>query len=57
MSYIPTENAIIICSNIDGGAYELYVALKDSHGRSDTIHEAKKGVGGSFIFVAQNIFV
>lgn len=56
LSYSPTENAILICSDADGGAYELYAVPKDSHGRSDTVQEAKKGLGGSAVFVARNRF-
>ncbi|KAI3962510.1 hypothetical protein MKW92_032008 [Papaver armeniacum] len=53
MSYSPTENAILICSDVDGGSYELYTVPKDSLGRGDTVQEAKRGLGGSAIFVAQ----
>ncbi|KAH9314227.1 hypothetical protein KI387_022854, partial [Taxus chinensis] len=56
LSYSPTENAVLICSDVDGGAYELYVVPKDSIGRSDTVQEAKRGVGGSAVFVARNRF-
>ena len=51
MSYSPTENAILICSDTDGGSYELYAVPKDSLGRSDTVQEAKKGLGGFVVFV------
>lgn len=56
LSYSPSENAILICSDTDGGAYELYAIPKDSLGRSDTMQEAKKGLGGSAVFVARNRF-
>ncbi|XP_058098700.1 coatomer subunit alpha-1-like isoform X2 [Magnolia sinica] len=56
LSYSPTENAILICSDVDGGAYELYIVPKDSASRSDTVQEAKRGVGGSAVFVARNRF-
>eukprot|EP01018_Ginkgo_biloba_P037150 Gb_15817 [translate_table: standard] len=56
LSYSPTENAVLICSDVDGGSYELYLVPKDSLGRSDTTQEAKKGVGGSAVFVARNRF-
>ncbi|KAI3959120.1 hypothetical protein MKX01_023796 [Papaver californicum] len=56
MSYSPTENAILICSDVDGGSYELYIVPKDNLGRGDTVQEAKRGLGGSAIFVARNRF-
>ncbi|PIN21684.1 Vesicle coat complex COPI, alpha subunit [Handroanthus impetiginosus] len=56
LSYSPTENAVLICSDVDGGSYELYVVPKDSYGRGDTIQEAKRGLGGSAVFVARNRF-
>ncbi|XP_021889806.1 coatomer subunit alpha-1 isoform X2 [Carica papaya] len=56
LSYSPTENAVLICSDVDGGSYELYVIPKDSVGRSDYVQEAKRGSGGSAIFVARNRF-
>lgn len=56
LSYSPTENAILICSDVDGGSYELYVVPKDSISRGDTVQEAKRGIGGSAIFVARNRF-
>lgn len=56
LSYSPTENAVLICSDVDGGSYELYVIPKDSIGRGDTMQEAKRGTGGSAIFVARNRF-
>ncbi|KAJ4832155.1 hypothetical protein Tsubulata_015999 [Turnera subulata] len=56
LSYSPTENAVLICSDVDGGSYELYVIPKDSIGRGDTVPEAKRGAGGSAVFVARNRF-
>nr|KJB47563.1 hypothetical protein B456_008G031300 [Gossypium raimondii] len=56
LSYSPTENAVLICSDVDGGLYELYVIPKDSFGRGDGSLEARKGVGSSAIFVARNRF-
>ncbi|XP_043714233.1 coatomer subunit alpha-1 [Telopea speciosissima] len=56
MSYSPTENVVLICSDVDGGSYELYVVPKDSVGRGDTVQEARRGVGGSAVFVARNRF-
>ncbi|KAM1004428.1 hypothetical protein TB1_004592 [Malus domestica] len=46
LSYSPTENAALICSDMEGGSYELYVIPKDSFGRGDTVQEAKRGIGG-----------
>lgn len=56
LSYSPTENAVLICSDADGGSYELYVIPKDSIGRGDSVQDAKKGLGGSAIFIARNRF-
>ncbi|KAK8490280.1 hypothetical protein V6N11_048206 [Hibiscus sabdariffa] len=56
LSYSPTENAVLVCSDLDGGSYELYVIPKDSTGRGDSLQEAKKGLGSSAIFVARNRF-
>ncbi|XP_010271512.1 PREDICTED: coatomer subunit alpha-1-like [Nelumbo nucifera] len=56
LSYSPTENAVLVCSDVDGGSYELYIIPKDSIARGDTVQEAKRGVGGSAIFIARNRF-
>ena len=56
LSYSPTENVVLICSDIDGGSYELYVVPKDSLGRSDTMQEAKKGLGEFVVFIVCNRF-
>ncbi|KAG0457313.1 hypothetical protein HPP92_022470 [Vanilla planifolia] len=56
LSFSPTENAVLICSDADGGSYELYLVPKDSVGRSDVVQEAKKGSGSSVVFVARNRF-
>ncbi|OIW13247.1 hypothetical protein TanjilG_14180 [Lupinus angustifolius] len=55
LSYSPTENAVLLCSDVDGGSYELYSISKDSYGRAD-VQDAKKGPGGSAVFVARNRF-
>ena len=59
LSYSPSENAILLCSDVDGGSYELYCiskdSTKDSFGRGD-MQDPKKGVGGSAVFVARNRF-
>ena len=55
LSYSPTENAVLVCSDVDGGSYELYVIPKDI-GRGDSAQEAKRGSGGSAVFVARNRF-
>ncbi|XP_039141352.1 coatomer subunit alpha-3-like [Dioscorea cayenensis subsp. rotundata] len=56
LSYSPTENAVLICFDVDGGSYELYIVPKDTSGRSDFVQDAKKGSGGSAVFVARNRF-
>ena len=59
LSYSPSENAILLCSDVDGGSYELYCiskdGTKDSFGRGD-MQDPKKGLGGSAVFVARNRF-
>lgn len=60
LSYSPTENAVLICSDVcpdtDGGSYELYIVPRDCIGRGDTVQDAKRGIGGSAVFVARNRF-
>nr|GMC52242.1 coatomer subunit alpha-1-like [Ipomoea batatas] len=56
LSYSATENAVLICSDVDGGSYELYVVPKDSYGRGDTVQDAKRGSGGSAVFIARQRF-
>ncbi|KAK6916617.1 WD40 repeat [Dillenia turbinata] len=56
LSYSPTENAVLICSDVEGGSYELYVVPRDSIGRGDSLQEAKRGLGGSAVFIARNRF-
>ncbi|KAK4793454.1 hypothetical protein SAY86_023889 [Trapa natans] len=56
LSYSPSENAVLICSNTDGGSYELYVIPKDNISRGDSVPDAKRGNGGSAVFVARNRF-
>lgn len=56
LSYSPTEKAVLICSDVDGGSYELYLVSKDGVGRGDAVLDAKKGTGGSAVFIARNRF-
>ncbi|XP_010933645.1 coatomer subunit alpha-1 [Elaeis guineensis] len=56
LSYGPTENAVLLCSDVDGGSYELYIVPKDSAGRGDCVLEARKGSGASAVFIARNRF-
>ncbi|KAL8523966.1 hypothetical protein ACS0TY_013793 [Phlomoides rotata] len=56
LSYSPTESAVLVCSDIDGGSYELYIIPKDSYGRGDVVQDAKRGIGGSAVFIARNRF-
>ncbi|GLJ14128.1 hypothetical protein SUGI_0226690 [Cryptomeria japonica] len=56
LSYGPTECAVLICSDVDDGAYELYVVPRANLGRSDSVHDAKRGIGGYAAFVARNRF-
>uniref|UniRef100_A0A1D1YPU5 Coatomer subunit alpha n=1 Tax=Anthurium amnicola TaxID=1678845 RepID=A0A1D1YPU5_9ARAE len=56
LSYSPTENALLICSDADGGSYELFIISKDAVGRNDSVHDARKSPGASAVFVARNRF-
>ncbi|CAL9076488.1 unnamed protein product, partial [Musa acuminata var. zebrina] len=56
LSFSPTENAVLICSDADGGSYELYIVPKDTSGRGDYMQDARKGAGASAVFVARNRF-
>ncbi|RWR81791.1 coatomer subunit alpha-1 [Cinnamomum micranthum f. kanehirae] len=56
LSHSPTENAVLVCSDVDGGSHELYIVPKDGVGRGDGVLEARRGVGGSAVFVARNRF-
>ncbi|XP_042451740.1 coatomer subunit alpha-1-like [Zingiber officinale] len=56
LSFSSTENAVLVCSDVDGGSYELYVIPKDVVGRGDYMQDARKGVGASAVFVARNRF-
>ncbi|TPX35194.1 hypothetical protein SeMB42_g07204 [Synchytrium endobioticum] len=56
LSYNPAEHSVLICSNLDGGTYELYNLPKDS---SSDIREAsgsKRDIGQAAVFVARNRF-
>ncbi|KAJ0239210.1 WD40 repeat-containing protein [Hirschfeldia incana] len=51
LSYSPRENAVLICSDIDGGSYELYIIPEY---RSED--SKRRTSGGSAVFVARNRF-
>eukprot|EP00891_Asterochloris_glomerata_P008996 jgi/Astpho2/8996/fgenesh1_pm.00133_%23_27_t len=54
LSYNPAENAVLITSDIDGGTYDLYVVPKDARGGEAS--DAKRGTGGTAVFIARNRF-
>lgn len=54
MSYNPAEKAVLLCSDVDGGTYELYKIPTD--GRTAESVDAKKGLGNSAIFLKRNRF-
>jgi len=56
LSYNSAENAVLLCSDIDGGSYELYVIPKDTTGKSDITPDSKRGLGAAAVFVARNRF-
>ena len=52
-SFNPAENAILLSSAFEGGAYELFVIPKDS---SEAAVEPKRGLGKCAVWVARNRF-
>ncbi len=56
LSYNSAENAVLLCSDIDGGSYELYLIPKDMTGKSDITPDSKRGLGAAAVFVARNRF-
>ncbi|KAK8916963.1 Coatomer subunit alpha-3 [Platanthera zijinensis] len=56
LSFSPTENAVLICSDVDSGCYELYIVPSDNTGKGEIMQDAKRGLGGSAVFVARNRF-
>lgn len=56
LSFSPTQNAVLVCSDVDGGTYELYVVSKDSMSRGDVSQDGRKGTGCSAVFVGRNRF-
>jgi len=56
LSYSLLGNVVLVCLDFESGSYEFYLVPKDSFGKNDTTHEAKRGLGGSVVFVACNQF-
>jgi coatomer protein complex subunit alpha (xenin) len=54
MSYNEAERALLICSDADGGSYDLYEIPKE--GRTSDSAESKRGIGIAAVFVARNRF-
>ncbi|CAL9228610.1 unnamed protein product [Arabidopsis halleri] len=54
--FSPKDNAALICSDLAGGSYELYIIPKDSIGRSEFVLDAKKGIGNSAVFISRDRF-
>ena len=50
LSYNPADSGVLVCSNIDGGTYELYASDKGGGG------EGYRGQGLAAVFVARNRF-
>lgn len=48
------KNAVLICSDVDGGSYKLIIVPKDIGRRAG--QDSKKGAGGSAVSVACNRF-
>jgi len=51
MSYNHAEKAVLLCSPLDGGTYDLYQVVKDGDGS-----DAKRGQGSCAVWVARNRF-
>ncbi|KAK6131252.1 hypothetical protein DH2020_035009 [Rehmannia glutinosa] len=56
LSYSPTENAVLICSDVDGDHMNSTSFLKIAMGEATPFKDAKRGIGGSAVFVARNRF-
>jgi coatomer protein complex subunit alpha (xenin) len=56
LSYNAAENAVLLCSDIDGGSYELYAIPKDTTGKGESTPDSKRGLGAAAVFVARNRF-
>ncbi|KAK9804455.1 hypothetical protein WJX73_003595 [Symbiochloris irregularis] len=56
LSYNPAENAVLVCSDAEGGSYDLYMIPRDAGRTGEASVEGKHGVGGSAVFVARNRF-
>jgi coatomer protein complex subunit alpha (xenin) len=56
LSYNAAENAVLLCSDIDGGSYELYAISKDTSGKGESTPDSKRGLGAAAVFVARNRF-
>ncbi|KAL6076308.1 Coatomer subunit alpha, variant 3 [Balamuthia mandrillaris] len=54
LSYNPAEKAVLICSDVEGGYYELYKVPAD--GKSNDSVTPKKGSGLCAVFVKRNRF-
>ncbi|CAH8281768.1 unnamed protein product [Eruca vesicaria subsp. sativa] len=58
LSYSPTENAVLICSDLDdgGGSYELYIIPKGNLGKGDIVQDARNRKCRSAVFITSNRF-
>ncbi|KAI8840970.1 coatomer WD associated region-domain-containing protein [Chytriomyces cf. hyalinus JEL632] len=57
MSYNPAENSVLLCSNAEGGTYELYNLPRDTSGDArEASGDIKKGQGQAAVFVGRNRF-
>ncbi|KAI8613530.1 coatomer WD associated region-domain-containing protein [Chytriomyces sp. MP71] len=57
LSYNPAENSVILCSNAEGGTYELYNLPRDMNGEArEATGDIKKGKGQAAVFVGRNRF-
>eukprot|EP01047_Picozoa_sp_COSAG01_P027075 COSAG01_NODE_1772_length_9263_cov_93.070930_3_plen_1231_part_00 len=53
LSYNPADSGVLVCSNMDGGTYELYASDKSGGGGSG---DGYRGQGLAAVFVARNRF-
>ncbi|KAJ3109062.1 hypothetical protein HDU97_009180 [Phlyctochytrium planicorne] len=58
LSYNPAENAVLICSNHEGGTYELLYLPREMTGDVREIQggDARKGSGQACVFIGRNRF-
>jgi coatomer protein complex subunit alpha (xenin) len=55
LAYNAAEKCVLVCSDMDGGTYELYHIPRDASAKAEA-GESKRGLGTSAVFMARNRF-